>query len=249
MPIHSLYIVLQSVQQSSQGDEMSRPSVSYLRVSGHGQVQGDGFPRQADKVSQYAGKNNLEIVGEFRDEGISGTSELADRPGLAALLDRIESNGVRIVLVENATRLARDLMVCEVILAEFRKLGVTVIECDGGNDLTVAGDDNPTGKLIRQILGAVAEFDKNVTVLKLRAARDRKRRTDGRCEGRKPFGHYPGESVIVEEMRRLRRKPKGRKCLSYAAIADRLNEAGHPTRQGGPWKAGSVQAVLKRVQS
>jgi DNA invertase Pin-like site-specific DNA recombinase len=38
---------------------------------------------------------------------------------------RIRSNGVRLVLVERADRLARDLMVGEVLLAESRKLGVT----------------------------------------------------------------------------------------------------------------------------
>jgi DNA invertase Pin-like site-specific DNA recombinase len=37
---------------------------------------------------------------------VSGTRELADRPGLAALLDRLESNGVRTVIVERADRLA-----------------------------------------------------------------------------------------------------------------------------------------------
>lgn len=224
-----------------------KKAVSYLRVSGKGQIDGDGFPRQQEKVGEFAKRNGFEVCDEYRDEGISGTSELADRPGLAALLDRIESNGVRIVIVENATRLARDLMVQEVILAEFRKLGVQVFEADGGNDLTTAGNDNPTGTLIRQILGAVAEFDKNVTVLKLRAARERQRRNGHRCEGRKPFGHYPGESATLDTMRQLRRKPRGEKRLSYQAIADQLNELGKSTRQGGIWKAGSVQAVLKRA--
>src|ERR1043165_133253 len=58
------------------------------------------------------------------------------------------------VLVENATRLARDLMISEIILGEFRKIGVKVISADGGIDLTL-GDDDPSGKLIRQMLGAV----------------------------------------------------------------------------------------------
>jgi len=56
-----------------------------------------------------------------------------------------------------------------------------------------AGDDDPTRVLIRQVLGAVAQFEKSVIVAKLRAARVRKRRETGRCEGRKPFGTRPGE--------------------------------------------------------
>jgi DNA invertase Pin-like site-specific DNA recombinase len=46
--------------------------------------------------------------------------------------------------------------------------------------------------LIRQVLGAVAQFEKAVIVSKLKAARMRKKRAEGRCEGRKPFGAKPG---------------------------------------------------------
>src|SRR6187200_814188 len=91
-------------------------AVSYLRVSGQGQVQGDGFERQRTAIAKFAKAAKYEVVDEFRDEGVSGTKELEHRPGLAALLDRVESNGVKVVLVERADRLARDLMVNEVIV-------------------------------------------------------------------------------------------------------------------------------------
>lgn len=224
---------------------MATKAVSYLRVSGRGQIDGDGFDRQADTVARFAKRQRIDLVDEYRDEGVSGTRDLEDRPGLAALLDRVESNGVRTVIVENASRLARDLMVQEIILDQFRKVGVTVLEADGGNDLT-AGDDNPTAKLIRQVLGAVSEFDKTVTVLKLRAARQRQRANSGRCEGVKPFGHFPAELPVLDRMRELRRKPVKGDRMSYAAIADQLNDEGLPTRSGKPWGPSSVQAILKR---
>jgi DNA invertase Pin-like site-specific DNA recombinase len=222
-------------------------AVSYLRVSGKGQIDGDGFDRQRDTVQRFAKRQKLALVDEYRDEGVSGTKETDDRPGLAALLDRIESNGVRIVIVENASRLARDLMVQEIILDQFRKLGVQVFEADGGNDLTVADDSNPTATLIRQVLGAVSQFEKTVLVLKLRAARQRIRRTAGRCEGRKPFGNTPAEANVLNRMRQLRRKPTNGDRLSYAAIAEQLNAEQAATRQGKPWRASSVQAILKRI--
>ncbi len=231
------------------GDSMASKAISYLRVSGRGQVDGDGFDRQRDAVSRFAKRQRLTLVDEFRDEGVSGTKEQDDRPGLAALLDRIESNGVRVVLVENASRLARDLMVQEIILDQFRKLGVQVFEADGGNDLTVADDSNPTATLIRQVLGAVSQFEKTVLVLKLRAARQRIRRTVGRCEGRKPFGVSPAEAQVLVRMQELRRKPVKGDRLSFAAIADRLNEEKLPTRQGGQWRPSAVQAILKRQGS
>lgn len=221
-------------------------AVAYLRVSGKGQVDGDGFDRQRDKIVAYAKSEGLGLQDEYQDGGVSGTNDLDNRPGLAALLDRVESNGVRVVLVERADRIARDLMVQEIILQQFRQLGVQVIECEGGNDLTVSGSDNPTANLIRQILGAVAEFDKNVIVLKLRAARERKRRQGEKCEGRKAYGEHANEKPIVQRILKLRRKPRGGNRLSYAGIADRLNDDGIPTRSGGEWQPSTVQNVVKR---
>jgi DNA invertase Pin-like site-specific DNA recombinase len=220
-------------------------AVAYLRVSGKGQIEGDGFERQREAVERFARASGLEIVDTYRDEGVSGTKELQDRPGLAALLDRLESNGVRVVIVERADRLARDLMISEVIIGQFAKIGARVLTADGA-DLTSAADD-PTRTLIRQVLAAVAQFDKTVTVLKLRAARDRKRHRTGRCEGRKPFGTHPGETRVLARLRELRRKPKGGERLSLAAIAERLNVEGHATRTGRPWAPGTVYAILTRL--
>jgi DNA invertase Pin-like site-specific DNA recombinase len=221
-------------------------AVAYLRVSGRGQIEGDGFPRQREAIHRFARASGYEIVAEYRDEGVSGTRELDDREGLSDLLARIRSNGVRVVLVERADRLARDLIVGELILGQLRDLGAQVFTADGGTELT-AGDGDPTRVLIRQVLGAVAQFEKSVIVSKLRAARVRKRRATGRCEGRKPFGDRPGEAKTVELIRRLRRKPRGGERLSYAAIAKRLNAAdGVATRTGRPWAPETVRGIATR---
>jgi DNA invertase Pin-like site-specific DNA recombinase len=215
-------------------------AVSYLRVSGKAQIEGDGFPRQREAIARFAKAAGLELLEEYRDEGVSGTRELDDREGLSELLARIRANGVRIVVVERADRIARDLLVGEVILNQFRELGVRVIAADGGTELT-AGDDDPTRVLIRQVLGAVAQFEKAVIVSKLKAARVRKRRTEGRCEGREPFGTKPGEAETVARILKLRRKPKGGERLSFAAIAERLNAESVPTRTGRPWAPETVR--------
>ncbi len=222
------------------------PAVAYLRVSGRGQIDGDGFPRQRDVIARYARAHGVDVVAEYRDEGVSGTRDLDNREGLSDLMARIRANGVRVVLVENATRLARDLMVGEVILREFRDVGARVIAADSDTDLT-AGDDDPTRKLIRQVLGAVAEFEKSALVAKLRAARVRKRRTTGRCEGRKPFGARSGEDAALARLRALARKPRRGRRLSYAQIAAALNSEAIPTRTGRPWAPRTVYGILHRA--
>jgi DNA invertase Pin-like site-specific DNA recombinase len=149
---------------------------------------------------------------------------------------------VRAVIVERADRLARDLMVQEVIVGQFSKIGARILTADGV-DLT--SSDDPTRRLIRQVLGAVAEFEKNVIVLKLRAARERKRARGERVEGVKPYGHFPAEQAVLDRMRQLRRKPAKGKRLSVAAIAEHLNAEGHRNRAGREWSPQMVHHVLR----
>jgi hypothetical protein len=52
----------------------------------------------------------------------------------------------------------------------------------------------------------VAQFEKNVVVLKLRAARSASGRGE-RVEGVKPYGHRPAELAVIDRMRQLERKP------------------------------------------
>ncbi len=72
-----------------------RTAVSYLRVSGKGQIEGDGIPRQRAVIETYATANDIEVLAEFRDEGVSGTKELEARDGLAELVVRIKERQCR----------------------------------------------------------------------------------------------------------------------------------------------------------
>lgn len=215
----------------------------YLRVSGTGQIDGDGLVRQRDKIEKYAAAHDIEIVEWFTDGAVKGKTELENRPGLAALLDRVESNGVRIVIIEIADRLARDIIVSEIIIRQFIKAQCKIILADGGMDLTAGDDSNPTAKLVRQILGAVAEFDRCIIVLKLRAARDRIRRNGGRCEGKKPYGAKPGESQLLERIKEMRQHKR------MGQIADQLNSDAVPTRSGKPWKPAMVAKILRKMKA
>jgi len=232
---------------ASEHENSTAKAVSYLRVSGRGQIGGDGFPRQREAVKRYADSHNLDIVAEYRDEGVRGEKELADRKGLAALMDHIQANGVRIVLVEQANRIARDLMVGEIILADLRKRGVRVLSADGGIDTQQEQNPNDpdaaTRTLIRQLLGAVAQYDKALTVWKLRAARQRIRRQHGRCEGRRPYGCTSQERAILTRMQQL---ASGRTAYG---VAQALNAEGLPSRSGKPWAATSVKRIVGRVKA
>lgn len=70
---------------------------------------------------------------------MSGTDPIETRPGFSALLDRIEGNGVRTVLVEDASRFARQLIVQEAGIIALIERGVRVLTASG-DDLTASED-------------------------------------------------------------------------------------------------------------
>src|SRR4029079_15913204 len=111
----------------------------------------------------------------------------------------------RIIIVETASRFARELMIQEVGFAKLQALGIKMVADSPHSFL----DDTPTSKLIRQILGAVSEFDKAMIVAKLKGARERKRVITGKkVEGRKSHAEQNPELVaLVRQLRR--RRPKG----------------------------------------
>jgi DNA invertase Pin-like site-specific DNA recombinase len=156
------------------------------------------------------------------------------------MLAHIASNGARTIIVETASRFARDLMVQEVGFAKLKALGITLIAADSPHSFL---DDTPTSKLIRQILGAVSEFDKAMLVAKLKGARDRKRGATGaKVEGRK--SHEEKHPDVVAQAKLLRRKrPKGGQ-RSYREIADELFAAGHANLYGRPFSPSSIKGML-----
>jgi DNA invertase Pin-like site-specific DNA recombinase len=208
---------------------------AYLRVSGKGQVDGDGFPRQLKAIREYAAAHDIKIVRVFREEGVSGSVENMDRPAWQELMTTLHSNGVRTIVIERLDRLARDLMVQETAIADLRKNGFTLISV-AEPDLMA---NDPTRVLMRQLMGAVAQYDKSQIVLKLRGARQRMKAKDGRCEGRKPYGYYEGEQAVIERMEALRASAMG-----FDRIAKQLNAEGLQTRTGKPWHGLVVNRIL-----
>src|SRR5204863_235004 len=105
-------------------------------------------------------------------------------------------------VVERLDRLARDLMVSEFLLKELRIRGIKVFATDQGALIDMANNEgDPTRKLIRQIIAALSEWEKSQLVLKLRVARERKRKQTGRCEGPLPYGSITAERIILDTIK------------------------------------------------
>ncbi|MDG4890915.1 recombinase family protein [Mesorhizobium sp. WSM4887] len=218
-------------------------AVAYLRTSSRTNLDGDSAPRQRQAIDEYAKRSGLEIVREFYDAAVAGTDPIDTRPGFQALLEYLAGNGAKVILIENASRFARDLAVQLAGHKLLQRLGYELIPVDAPNHFT---DDTPTAAMVRQILGAVAEFEKAQLVAKLRGARDRRSKALGRrVEGN--HGYRVSNPAVIREAKRLARKsPKTGKARSLREVAAELAKLGHVTASGQPFSASQVQRLIGR---
>jgi DNA invertase Pin-like site-specific DNA recombinase len=177
-------------------------AIAYFRTSSATNVGADkdSLARQRTAVAAYAKANKITIVAEFYDAAVSGADPIEARPGFLEMLGRITGNGVRCILVETANRFARDLIVQETGWRFLQAKGIELIAVDSPDAFLI---DTPTAVLIRQILGAVSQFEKASLVAKLKVARVRKRQQTGKCEGRK--GYAETDPELVNDVRNMRR--------------------------------------------
>src|SRR4051794_3364788 len=217
-----------------------RTAVAYHRTSSAANVGADkdSVQRQRDAVTAYAKTHGLEIVREFYDAAVSGADPIDQRPGFVELLEYVHGDGARAILVENASRFARDLAVQLAGHDLLKARGIDLVPVDAPDHFR---DETPTAVMVRQILGAVAQFEKAGLVRKLRHARDRKSAALGRrVEGRKPVP----EAVVREAERLARVSPKTHERRSLRQIAAALARLGHVAPSGKPYGAESVKRML-----
>jgi DNA invertase Pin-like site-specific DNA recombinase len=224
--------------KSEKTGKTTTSAVAYLRTSSAANVgeDKDSETRQRIAISEYAKRNRLTIdQGDwFADAAVKGADPIDTRPGFAALLERIESNGVRLVIVEDASRFARDLVTQELGLLSLIQLGVRVVTA-GGLDLTET--DDPFKIAMRQIAGAFAQLEKARLVAKLKGARDRKKAKTGKCEGRKSFAEKDPELVAAAKALN-----DGR---SLRKIAEALAQQGRVVAKSGKlYSASAVKNML-----
>jgi DNA invertase Pin-like site-specific DNA recombinase len=216
--------------------------VAYMRTSSAANVGADkdSEKRQRAAIEAFTKRTGLEIVDWFYDPAVSGADPIEVRPGFSALLDRIEGNGVRTVVVEDASRFARDLVAQELGVLLLIKRDVRVLTASG-DALTDTSD--PSRVMMRQIAGSFAQYEKTRLVTKLRGARERIRETEGKCEGRKSYAERDPELVAAAK-RLHRRPPKGHR-RSLSEIARELAALGFTNKRGTPYSASCVKSMVE----
>lgn len=132
----------------------------YARVS---TVNGNQDPEmQLAELREYAGRRGLTIFEEYVDHGVSGSKE--SRPALNRMMIDARRRKFDAVLVWKIDRLGRSLKHLVVTLADLNEVGVAFISLRDNLDLST-----PSGRLMFQIIGAMAEFERALIQERVRA--------------------------------------------------------------------------------
>jgi DNA invertase Pin-like site-specific DNA recombinase len=216
-------------------------AVAYFRTSSETNVgqDKDTLKRQREAVLKYAANAGYQIIAEYCDDGVKGADPVDQRPGFAAILAHIAGNGVRTIIVETSSRFARDLVTQETGWRFLQDMGITLIAADSPDAFL---DDTPTATMVRQILGAVSQFEKAALVAKLKGARDRKKAVTGKCGGRKSYVERDAEMVALAK--KLARYPVNGRKRSLRDVAAELAAAGHVTKSGTPYAATAISRMI-----
>jgi DNA invertase Pin-like site-specific DNA recombinase len=119
-----------------------------------------------------------------------------------------------------------------------KREGIALIPATAPDHFT---EDTPTAVLVRQVLGAIAQFEKAFLVARMKVARERKVAQGIKCGGRP--GHIELRPDVVAMAKALRRKTKaGQRSLRQ--ISAELAARGHLNREGKPFSATSVMNML-----
>jgi DNA invertase Pin-like site-specific DNA recombinase len=216
-------------------------AVAYFRTSSATNVgpDKDSLKRQRAAVVTFAKSAGYEIVEEFYDSAVSGADAIDERPGFGAMLQRLLSATACGQSSSRRRAASRDLIVQETGWRFLRNAGVTLVAADSPDSFL---DETPTAVLVRQVLRAVSQFEKQAVVAKLRKARERKKAATGKCGGRHSVGEAKPETVALAK--KLARYPINGRRRSLRGIAAELEAAGHVTSKGTTYGAAAIARMI-----
>lgn len=206
----------------------------YTRVSTLIQVDGFSLEAQEAEIRAFAEARKINIVGKYTDEGKSGKNA-EHRPAFTQMMEDIRSkkDNIRYVLVFKLSRFARNTSDTAKYLQELSSYGIGLLGIKDGIDTSTV-----TGKMIANIMGAVAEVELENIHEQTLAGRQQKARNGLWNGAQAPFGYslkdkklmiYPKEAETVKEIFRLYTEEG--QSISY--IAKKLNDENIQREQRG----------------
>jgi DNA invertase Pin-like site-specific DNA recombinase len=142
-------------------------------------MNGQNPETQLIELREYAFRRGWPVVDEYVDAGVSGSKD--SRPSLNRLMSHAQQRRFDAILIWRLDRFGRSLKHLVTAIAELEALGVTFVSLKDNWDLST-----PFGRLMFQIVAAMAEFERSLIVERIRAGM-RRRRLEGLPMGRAPL--------------------------------------------------------------
>jgi len=221
-------------------------AIGYLRVSTTEQAQeGVSLAAQEERIRAYANANGFELVGILRDEAVSGSVPLAERPAGCELVRLLAKGAASVVIAWNLDRAFRSTTdALEQTAAWDRKRIALHLVDEGGRAVDLSSSD---GRFLLTLKAALAERERKRIGERTRFALAHLK-ANGFAYCRTPFGfNREGDRLVVnaEEQETLARIRSLRASgESLRGIAGTLNAAGCSPKRGGIWYASTIQKVL-----
>ena len=218
---------------------------TYTRISTDEVNQPYSLGAQSEKLANYvASQEDWELVATFTDQ-MSGAK--LERPGLTSALRAAKAGKFDLLLVYRVDRLSRSVRGLAEILETLDGVGVGFRSATEPFDTT-----SPAGRMMVQMLGVFAEFERATIIDRVIAGMDRKASLGGWCGGVAPYGYraVKGEGRLSVDESEAPLVPVlfdlyANQHLGSHAVANWLNAAGLVTRSGKPWSFKSVLTVLR----
>lgn len=226
-----------------------KAAVLYIRVSTADQAEhGVSLDAQRERLSAYAVACGLDVVAVVREEGISGTIPLSDRPEGSRVAEMVSSGKVRHVIALKLDRLFRSAVDALATTAEWDKSGIALHLVDmGGTSLNTG---SAMGRMMLTMMAGFAQFERDLTAERTTAALAHKK-ANNTAYSPTPFGKArEGDALLDHEKEReviSIMKEWREKGLTLRRIAARLNEGGIPTKQGKTWYASTIRYILEHA--
>ena len=164
-------------------------AVAYLRVSTEDQNLGASAQRAS--IERWATANGVTVAAWFSDHGVSGATPVADRPALLDALAALTQHGAGVLVVAKRDRLARDVLVAAIADGQVKAAGAMIVSAAGEGD-----GNTPEAKLMRDIVNAIAEWERATIAARTRAALAVKK-SRGERVGGIPYGKRADESTKI----------------------------------------------------
>jgi site-specific DNA recombinase len=226
---------------------MSLQSVCYLRVSTDEQVkEGVSLAAQEERLRGYCMMTGLEIVALIREEGVSGRTPLAHRPGGKELLRLVRTGQVQHIVGLKLDRLFRDAEDCLRQTREWDKAGLTLHLLDLGGQ--AVSTSTAMGRMMLTMVSAFAELERNLIAERTASALQHKK-SQRQVYGPTPYGFdrvgdllvlNPVEQAVVARIQAMHAGG-----ASVRHIAATLNAEGVPSKTGRQWGCSAVWYLLQ----